>query len=54
MRTDVYQKHHRSDRGELERGVRPWLKPWNAEQWRRAHHAALARRTAFPIRASTS
>ena len=22
---------HRSDRAELEQGVRPWLKPWNAE-----------------------
>ena len=32
MKTDIYQKHHRSDRlRSLEKGVRPWLKPWNAE-----------------------
>jgi antirestriction protein ArdC len=31
MRTDVYQKITDQIVGELEKGVRPWLKPWNAE-----------------------
>jgi antirestriction protein ArdC len=31
MRTDVYQKITDQIVSELERGVRPWLKPWNAE-----------------------
>lgn len=30
MRTDVYQKITDMIVAELERGVRPWLKPWNA------------------------
>jgi hypothetical protein len=28
MKADIYQRIT----GELEKGVRPWLKPWNAEQ----------------------
>jgi antirestriction protein ArdC len=31
MRTDVYQKITDKIVAELEQGVRPWLKPWNAE-----------------------
>lgn len=31
MRSDVYQRVTDSIVAELERGVRPWLKPWNAE-----------------------
>jgi antirestriction protein ArdC len=31
MRTDVYQKITDRIVSELEQGVRPWLKPWNAE-----------------------
>jgi antirestriction protein ArdC len=31
MRTDVYQKITDHIVAELEKGVRPWLKPWNAE-----------------------
>ena len=31
MRTDVYQKITDQIVRELEQGVRPWLKPWNAE-----------------------
>jgi antirestriction protein ArdC len=31
MRVDVYQKITDQIVGELEQGVRPWLKPWNAE-----------------------
>lgn len=31
MRTDVYQKITDQIVAELEKGVRPWLKPWNAE-----------------------
>jgi antirestriction protein ArdC len=31
MRTDVYQKITDQIVCELEKGVRPWLKPWNAE-----------------------
>jgi antirestriction protein ArdC len=31
MRTDVYQKITDQIVSELEQGVRPWLKPWNAE-----------------------
>jgi antirestriction protein ArdC len=31
MKTDVYQKITDQIVGELEKGVRPWLKPWNAE-----------------------
>jgi antirestriction protein ArdC len=31
MRTDVYERITNQIVGELERGVRPWLKPWNAE-----------------------
>jgi antirestriction protein ArdC len=31
MRTDVYQKITDQIVSELEKGVRPWLKPWNAE-----------------------
>ena len=30
MRTDVYQKITDRIVAELERGVRPWLKPWSA------------------------
>jgi antirestriction protein ArdC len=32
MRTDVYQKITDKIVAELEQGVRPWLKPWNAGQ----------------------
>ena len=31
MRADVYQKITDQIVGELEKGVRPWFKPWNAE-----------------------
>jgi antirestriction protein ArdC len=31
MRTDVYQKITDQIVSELEKGVRPWMKPWNAE-----------------------
>lgn len=32
MRTDVYERVADQIVAELERGVRPWMKPWNAEQ----------------------
>ena len=32
MRTDVYERVTDQIVAELERGVRPWMKPWNAEQ----------------------
>jgi antirestriction protein ArdC len=44
MRTDVYQKITDKIACELERGVRPWFKPWNAE------HAAG--RITRPLRAN--
>src|ERR1700688_2588910 len=31
MRVDVYERVTNQIVGELEKGVRPWLKPWNAE-----------------------
>ena len=31
MKTDIYQKITDQIVSELEKGVRPWLKPWNAE-----------------------
>ena len=31
MRTDVYERVTNQIVSELERGVRPWMKPWNAE-----------------------
>ena len=31
MRKDIHQRVTDSIVAELERGVRPWLKPWNAE-----------------------
>jgi antirestriction protein ArdC len=31
MRTDIYQKITDQINSELEKGVRPWLKPWNVE-----------------------
>src|SRR6202049_2982876 len=31
MRTDVYERITNQIVSELEKGVRPWLKPWNAE-----------------------
>jgi antirestriction protein ArdC len=31
MKADIYQKITNQIVGELEKGVRPWLKPWNAE-----------------------
>jgi antirestriction protein ArdC len=31
MRTDVYQKITDQIVSEIEQGVRPWMKPWNAE-----------------------
>ena len=31
MKTDIYQRITDQIVGELEKGVRPWLKPWNAE-----------------------
>lgn len=44
MKTDVYQRVTNSIVAELEKGVRPWLKPWNAE------HAAG--RITRPLRAN--
>jgi antirestriction protein ArdC len=44
MRTDVYQKVTDRIVAELEKGVRPWLKPWNAD------HAAA--RIVRPLRAN--
>jgi antirestriction protein ArdC len=44
MRTDVYQKVTDKIVAELEQGIRPWLKPWNAE------HAAG--RIVRPLRAN--
>jgi len=44
MKTDVYQRVTDSIVAELEKGVRPWLKPWNAE------HAAG--RITRPLRAN--
>ncbi|HLH93944.1 MAG TPA: zincin-like metallopeptidase domain-containing protein [Xanthobacteraceae bacterium] len=44
MRTDVYERITNQIVTELERGVRPWLKPWNAE------HAAG--RITRPLRAN--
>jgi antirestriction protein ArdC len=51
MRTDIYERITNQIVSELEKGVRPWLKPWNAE------HAAGASRdpcaeTEFPTGAS--
>ena len=31
MRTDIYQKITDQIVSELEKGIRPWLKPWNVE-----------------------
>jgi antirestriction protein ArdC len=31
MKTDIYQRVTDQIVSELEKGVRPWLKPWNAE-----------------------
>jgi hypothetical protein len=31
MKPDIYQRITDQIVGELEKGVRPWLKPWNAE-----------------------
>jgi antirestriction protein ArdC len=31
MKTDVYEKITTHIIAELEKGVRPWFKPWNAE-----------------------
>jgi hypothetical protein len=31
MRTDIYERITNQIVSELEKGVRPWLKPWNAE-----------------------
>ena len=45
MRTDVYQRITDQIVSELENGVRPWLKPWNAE------HAAG--RITRPLRGNT-
>ena len=44
MRTDIYQRITDQIVAELEKGVRPWLKPWNAE------HAAG--RITRPLRAN--
>lgn len=44
MRTDVYQRVTNTIIAELEKGVRPWMKPWNAE------HAAG--RITRPLRAN--
>jgi antirestriction protein ArdC len=51
MKTDLYQNVTDQIVASLEQGVRPWMKPWNAE------HAAgritrPLRRTGFPIRGS--
>jgi antirestriction protein ArdC len=35
MKTDIYDRITGAIAAELEKGVRPWLKPWNAE------HAAV-------------
>jgi antirestriction protein ArdC len=42
MKADIYQRITDQIVGELEKGVRPWFKPWNAE------HAAG--RIAWPLR----
>jgi antirestriction protein ArdC len=44
MRTDVYQRITDQIVSDLEKGVRPWFKPWNAE------HAAG--RITRPLRAN--
>ena len=44
MRTDVYERITNQIVTDLERGVRPWLKPWNAEQ--------AAGRISRPLRAN--
>ncbi len=44
MRTDVYERVTRQIVSELEKGVRPWLKPWSGE------HAAG--RITRPLRAN--
>ena len=31
MKTDIYDRITSAIVAELEKGVRPWLKPWNAE-----------------------
>jgi antirestriction protein ArdC len=51
MRRDIYQSITNLIVAELEKGARPWFKPWNAE------HAAgrikgRCAPTEFPIRAS--
>jgi antirestriction protein ArdC len=50
MRTDVYQKITDRIVAELERGVRPWLKPWSAGNTDGRIHAALARASLRPFR----
>jgi antirestriction protein ArdC len=44
MRTDIYEKITNQIICELEKGIRPWLKPWNV-----AHSAGRITR---PLRAS--
>lgn len=46
MRSDVYQRITNQIVSELEKGVRPWLKPWNAEH--------VAGRITRPLRANGS
>ena len=52
-RADVYSRITGKIIADLEQGVRPWMKPWNAE-----HAAGSITRpcatTAFPTRASMS
>lgn len=43
-RVDVYTRVTARIIEELERGVRPWLKPWNAE-----HAAARSHHTSRPL-----
>ena len=42
MKQDVYERITAKIVADLEQGVRPWLKPWNAEHAARSHHAATA------------
>jgi antirestriction protein ArdC len=52
MRTDVYDKITNQIVAELEKGARPWLKPWHAEN--AAGITRPLRKTEFPIKASMS
>ncbi len=41
MKTDIYDRITGAIVAELEKGVRPWLKPWNAGACRRADQRPL-------------